>query len=250
LWGLNTKFKLEIGLENNVDPTYPEIIWFKQGTYFISSFNVSRSTNNFSISIQGKDKMCGLNGEVGGSFTSSVDVGTMKEIDKNGNGRIIKLPMKDIIRNVVQMYGNEPAHNIIINDLDMSGLELLEYRYDEPMYLYREAKDGSGYENVTLDGDKECYVNKTPTHLNKLADEQFETLLTPVIGSEQKTIINVDEKNYYFTKITYGNTAGYRKTDLTYPGDLIAAVGENITSILDKIKNVLGEFEYFYNLDG
>jgi hypothetical protein len=51
LWGLNTKFKLEIGLENNIDPTYPNIIWFKQGTYFISSFNTSRSTSNFTITI-------------------------------------------------------------------------------------------------------------------------------------------------------------------------------------------------------
>jgi hypothetical protein len=29
IWGLNTKFKLEIGLENTIDPTYPKIIWFK-----------------------------------------------------------------------------------------------------------------------------------------------------------------------------------------------------------------------------
>jgi hypothetical protein len=29
LWGLDTKFKLEIGLENNIDSRYPEIVWFK-----------------------------------------------------------------------------------------------------------------------------------------------------------------------------------------------------------------------------
>jgi hypothetical protein len=28
-WGLNTKFKLEIGVENFIDPSYPDIIWFK-----------------------------------------------------------------------------------------------------------------------------------------------------------------------------------------------------------------------------
>jgi hypothetical protein len=28
-WGLNTKFKLEIGVENYIDPSYPSIIWFK-----------------------------------------------------------------------------------------------------------------------------------------------------------------------------------------------------------------------------
>jgi hypothetical protein len=55
---------------------------------------------------------------------------------------------------------------------------------------------------------------------------------------------------YYFAKIEYGQTAGYRKTDLTYAGDLIANVGETITSVLDKIKNMLVEFEYFYDING
>jgi hypothetical protein len=27
-WGLNTKFKLEVGLKNSVDSLYPDIIWF------------------------------------------------------------------------------------------------------------------------------------------------------------------------------------------------------------------------------
>jgi hypothetical protein len=50
-WGLNTKFKLEVGVENTIDASYPRIIWFPQGIYLITSFNTSRSTNNFSISI-------------------------------------------------------------------------------------------------------------------------------------------------------------------------------------------------------
>jgi hypothetical protein len=37
---------------------------------------------------------------------------------------------------------------------------------------------------------------------------------------------------------------------LVYGGDLIAKVGENLTSILDRIKNMLSNFEYFYNLEG
>ena len=51
-------------------------------------------------------------------------------------------------------------------------------------------------------------------------------------------------------KIEYGDTAGYRATDLIYPNDLIGNVGESLTSVLDKIKNMLGEFEYFYDLEG
>jgi hypothetical protein len=55
---------------------------------------------------------------------------------------------------------------------------------------------------------------------------------------------------YIFAKVSYGQTAGYRKTDLTYPGDLIGNVGESVVSILDKIKNMLVEFEYFYDVNG
>lgn len=253
LWGLNTKFKLEVGLENTIDPTYPNIIWFKQGTYYISSFNTSRSTNNFTITIQGKDKMCGLNGEVGGTITASTDFGTIEEKDKNGDIRIIRLPLKDIIRNVVHMYGGEPMHNIIINDLDMSGLELLEYRYDEntPLYLYREAVEGSEFINIHL-GDRECSVEGTDiTKLSQLNNTQLEMLVNPMYGQQNThTDVTMNSQKWWVAKVTYGDTAGYRFTDLTYAGDLIGGVGENLTSILDKIKNMLGDFEYFYNLDG
>jgi hypothetical protein len=27
-WGLNTKFKLEVGVKNTIDSRYPDIIWF------------------------------------------------------------------------------------------------------------------------------------------------------------------------------------------------------------------------------
>ena len=41
-------------------------------------------------------------------------------------------------------------------------------------------------------------------------------------------------------------------TDFVYPGELISGIGENVCSVLDKIKikNVLGNFEYFYDIDG
>lgn len=47
-----------------------------------------------------------------------------------------------------------------------------------------------------------------------------------------------------------GDLAGYDWVDFTYPGELIKQAGETVTSILDSIKNVLGNYEYFYDLDG
>ena len=41
--GLERKFKLEIGLENNINTSYPNIIWFRQGVFITTDFNTSRS---------------------------------------------------------------------------------------------------------------------------------------------------------------------------------------------------------------
>ena len=72
----------------------------------------------------------------------------------------------------------------------------------------------------------------------------------PLTGTSNPSEVFIEGTPYYVAKIEYGQTAGYRLTDLTYAGDLIANVGESITTVLDKIKNMLSEFEYFYDLDG
>lgn len=253
-WGLNTKFKLEVGVENLINSNYPEIIWFKQGIYIFTSFNTSRNTNNFIISLQGKDKMCLLNGEVGGSLESSIDFGTIEEEAEEGIWQITKIPIYQIIRNAVHVYGGEPYHNIIINDLDTQALELLEYRYDIPMYLYREC-NSTIFTNATLNGKTPCEIidnegNATSATLNDLTAEQLDVLIDTLMGTSNPAIIRIEGKDYYVAKVEYGQTAGYRMTDLTFAGDLICNVGESITSVLDKIKNMLSEFEYFYDLDG
>ena len=268
-WGLNTKFKLEIGVENTIDSTYPNIIWFKQGTYLITSFNTSRNTSSFNITIQGKDKMCLLNGEVGGTIESSVDFGTIEEEDQYGNWTMRKIPIPEIIRNIVHVYGGEPYHNIIINDLDMYGLELLEYRLDTPLYLYRKLNNLT-YENAVLGGDKlvDIYtviqdetsgefklgtLQKSSVALNTLQAEDLEILVDQLTATTIPRAItepNQTEDGFFVTKVEYGQTAGYRYTDLVYAGDLIANVGESVVSVLDKIKTMLTEFEYFYNLEG
>ena len=48
----------------------------------------------------------------------------------------------------------------------------------------------------------------------------------------------------------YNEDIGYAYTDFVYPGELVSSIGENVCSILDKIKNVLGNFEYFYDVNG
>ena len=255
-WGLNSKFKLEIGIKNTIDTTHmPDIIWFNQGIYLITTFNTSRSTNNLSISLSGKDKMCLLNGEIGGTLESTVDFGSIEEEDINGVWTIRSLPIVEIIRNMVHTYAGEPYHNIVINDLNSYGLELLEYRYDTPLYLYRPWSDTNeitDYYNLIMENDNlEVTVGENTCKLKDIPPSHLDTLVTSLTNTNHSPgVVKVNNKHYIFAKVEYGQTAGYRITDLTYPGTLVANAGESITSVLDKIKNILAEFEYFYDLDG
>ena len=109
-WCYNNKFKLEVGLKNLVDNKYPDIIWFDMGIYIITSFSKSKNTNNLSISLSGKDKMCRLNGEVSGNIMMSTDFGTIETVQKNKKTgelttTIEKLPIYMIIQNAVKEYG-------------------------------------------------------------------------------------------------------------------------------------------------
>lgn len=285
-WGVSNKFSLEIGLKNYINPEYPDIIWFKQGIFVISSFNSALTQNNYSISISGKDKMCLLNGDIGGSLPSSIDFGKIDEwmtpsytpieikdysqykankyYIKQGNQYILSkeeynkdiiyytrdnlleqkhLMIKDIIKEAVHTYGKEMYHNIIINDLDDYGLELLEYRGDKTLYLLFDEEAGI-YTQMVIDEDFDIgngYTISTCPQYNNAVNDLNEDRYIFVLG---------DGREYSATKMEYGQTAGYRITDLIYPGDLIFSIGEALTSILDKIKSMLGAFEYFYDLDG
>lgn len=252
-WGLKTKFKLEIGVSNAINGFYPDIIWFKQGIYVITSFSTSQNTGNYTVNISGKDKMCLLNGDLGGALPHTTDFGIEEYYDSTtGITTYTPIPIKTIVREAVQNFGNELAQNIIINDIEDAGLELLEYRGDITLYLLREIESDT-FSNMTINANQPCYIegkgeaiiiSKIPIYDN----------LVELEGSLEPTIISLvkgDEgKKYTVAKIEYGNIPGYRLTDLTYAGDLILNVGETVAALLDKIKTMLGSYEYFYNLDG
>ena len=252
-WGLHTKFKLNLGVKNNINNNYPEIIWFKQGEFVITNFTTSQSTSNYTINISGKDKMTLLNGELGGAIPSLTwDFGTVEVVDGYGNITKEKIPIKDIIIGAVHQFAQEPFHKIIINDLEDKGLELMEYRNDDPLYVIIDETIKEVY-NMTLNGET-TFLDKDGNSV-KINNEEL-IIYNPLfdldnIPDAQYTKV-YDEMGHTLSiaKIEYGMTAGYRETDLVYAGELILNVGESVTSMLDKIVGMLGDFEYFYDLDG
>lgn len=142
-WGLHTKFKLFLGLKNKINSKYPDIIWFPEGTFVITNFTTNQQVKNYTINISGKDKMCYLNGEVGGVVTALThNFGTEDYTDEYGVTTNTSRNIKDIITDAVHEFAHEPLSNIIINDLDDYGIELLEYRGEQPLYFLVDAITG------------------------------------------------------------------------------------------------------------
>ena len=272
-WGLKNKFKLEVGMKNFVDKNYPEIIWFPQGVFIITQFNTSQTTSGYQISISGKDKMVLLNGEVTGKINAiSTRLDIIEDLTYNDDGTIkdrieTKIPIREIIQELVHEYGGEPLQNIIINDVDNYGLELLEYRGEDGLFIGVDPElDQIRYFNIDNDFPF-WYYNPFSTQLSgsnfSLIDEGrlsfvfSDYLNTEGLGMESSTthpsliILNPNDLiPVEVAKINYGQTAGYRLTELTYPGELVVSVGETITGVLDKIKTMLNDFEYFYDING
>lgn len=252
-WTFNQKFQVEIGLENTIDKMHDSVIWFKQGIFYITTFSCALSINSYNISISGKDKLCRLDGSMGGLFSAPTDLGSIEEEDVNGNIVIKQLPIEQIIREMVHAYGDEPFHNIIINDLEEAGLILQEYRYDKDLFLIRES-DSDEYVQGDVGGSTQVAVGDSVKTLQEwLATDTFFFDDLSDLTDTKATIFTIPGqpgKQYCAARIFYGQTAGFKETPLTYAGKLMANAGESVTSILDKIVQMLGDFEYFYNLDG
>ena len=250
-WSYNNKFKLEIGVKNLIDSKYPDILWFDQGTYIISNFSISTGVSNITVSIQGKDKMCRLNGEISGNIPIETDFGTIETKQPNGTSLIKKLPLRTIIFQAVKEYGGERAENIIINDLESTAYELWEYRGDNPMYLIVDADNPKIIRNINFDGSTKISSLSNISFANfgnQYRYYSFNTL--DKTYNDSAKVFTMYNKNCYLAKIEYGETAGYHVTPLVYNSDLILKPGETVTALLDKIKNMLGNYEYFYDLQG
>ena len=291
-WSFTTKFKLQIGLkipkhikekainsqgavidENTgeahlVEKTkflyedYPDIVWFPQGIFLITDFKYLMNTNGTdNIYITGKDKMSLLNGELGGTFPHATDVGTIENKTYNDEHLLIdteKTPLKiqQIIADMVHKYGNEPFHNIVVNDLDDKGLIMLDYTGDNDIYLFINVSTGL-FENVIFDGDVVRYdKNNNPITVSKIA--VYDTMMSDYVSLNAQRVKStnslLDTTFYTVVKCSYGSILGYRTTDWTYPsegGELVMDVGTTVTNALDKICEAFDNtYEYFYDVEG
>lgn len=221
LLSINKKIKLEVGIKNTTKKysEYP-IIWFPQGIYVITDPTITYGVNqSVTVSLQLKDKMCLLNGDVGGIFPASVTFSEEDILNEDGEYETVKPTIYRIIQQCVHEFGGEQLGKIIISDVDERIKQVMKWVGTDTLYITKKTVDGqTGYSATT----SEAAVEK----------------------DKENGIIDSYEA------YEYGDDIGYIYTDFTYPGDLIGDAGGNVCTILDSIKSVLGNYEYFYDVEG
>lgn len=217
LIAINKKISLSIGFENPFYNTeqyrqYGEILWFKQGVFFITKASSSISTSGAAtVSIELMDKMAGLNGTIGGTLPASTSFHDRLIIQPNGDEETEYPLISEIIRECVHHFGGEHFSRINIEDVPDVGRIVVRYTGSTPINFQTD-------ENTVNCG--RSFVIGAP----------------PITGF-----------NEVYVK---GDNIGYMETPLTYPGELIQKAGSTVTSVLDAIVQTLGNYEYFYDEEG
>lgn len=207
-FAINKKIYLEFGVENLTGGylDYP-ILWFPQGVFFISECSCTTNTTSaVSISLTLRDKMCMLNGEIGGKFQSTTLFDEMDTQLPSGEYVVEKVLVYNIIQELVNHFGEEDLNNIIIEDVPLKLRAIARWMGETPLYLVSQGDDAGYIAQVDQPADDADYI----------------------------TIEN-------------GMDAGYTYLDFTYPSELTAQAGETVCDVLDNVKNMLGNYEYFYD---
>ena len=247
LISINKKIYLEIGVENltNSYLEYP-IIWFPCGIYVIIDASVSSAVSGVSISLQLKDKMCLLNGECGGTISASTQFDEYDIIEYNEDGTsyttIYKPTIYQIIQELVNHFGGEQLGKIIISDLETRIKKVMKWGGTNPIYIAY-GTDGKVMKYQTEAPIVETVGTKYPPG----------TITTFKTDSEEPKYHYWENSNSILINVKiyeYGADIGFIYSDFYFPSELTASPGDTVVSVLDTIKNTLGNYEYFYDLEG
>ncbi len=262
LFSLNKKIKIEKGLNNPSLTLYQDypVIWFPLGIYVITGLSISYQANgSIQLSITIQDKMCLLNGTVGGVIPAAMNADKMTTIDED-TGAVIekKVIIKDIIKEMVNHWGGEQLGNILISGVPEKILSVRQWNNPIPLLI---KKDSSEYEvfpeenwnqlpNMVIDSQKDAMqelINED-AKAESGGETRPITYSVPEGGWQLK-----DEYASIYLVYNIGEICGREWVPFCYTANekgLVINAGATITSVLDTLVNYLGNAEYFYDVYG
>ena len=213
LISMNKKIKLETGFLNNTGKYLNyDIIWFPLGTYVIKSANISKNNSGINISLTLNDKCALLNGDMGGIFPAGVLLSEKEDYTVDKDGSLTKTTEKLLIKDMIKY--------IVV---DFGGEDPARVIINDIPDTIVKVMKWIGREPLYYQQDKN--------------------------GGKYFLLNQIDELTNVAT-YSYGQDVCYMNEPFVYPGKLECHAGETVASILDKIKNVLGNYEWFYDING
>lgn len=224
LISINKRIRVEVGLQCD-EINNGEIYWFNLGRYVITNASINHALQGTNISLNIKDYAVLLNGEVGGI----IPTGVIHSPIKNENGELEPVEFEVLIRSLLREYTDIDIDDAII---DVRGKRTNLVSIDNVWYLKNTTRWVSSnllyanYKEYGEPGNKKNYYLLSLVEPEELKDEDL--------------------------VFAYNDNIGYKLTKFTYPAEkeLSSNAGESVASVLDKIKGALGNFEYFFDIDG
>ena len=254
LLSMNKKIKILVGIQNTVDFNYDEIIWFNQGIFVITQLSLSHTINGVIISLQLKDKMCLLNGDCGGGLPASVTFDSYEQIiglqrlsDNNFPSEPNNYTVYELANGNCYMWSEEKDWEQIKNKDSLVGttVTIKQRIYD----IIQTLVCNFGGEDLSkiIINDIELQVRGRSRYIG--SNTLYYNTISGIYTENESDIIGEDG---VWIPFNYNDDCGYLFTDFVYPGSsgLVSSIGDNVCEVLDKIKNTLGNYEYFYDLNG
>ena len=252
LLSANKKIKIFEGLRNDISRSYDKVIWFPLGVFVIIQPSITHNADGCIISLSCKDKMCLLNGECAGGLPTSV---TFHEYD--------------------QIIGLAECNTDPRIDLTLTPNNYTIYTYNGEYYSWSEQYGWKEEPDASSVGERvavpQLVYDIIQTLVCNYGGESLDRILINDVPLEIKQIVRfVGSGTLYYNTDTgmytlddayvtdegtwrtfgYNEDIGYVYTSFTYPGSLVSGIGDNICAVLDKVKNTLGNYEYFYDVEG
>ena len=142
---LNKKIKIEIGIDLDIFPSeelskyriYYDRIWFPLGIFIVKNPSLNRSISGVTLSLTLSDKMCLLNGEMGGNLPAATVFSEADVLDNDGNYVKEYFLIKNIIETLVEQYGGIKKEKIKISDVDETALKIMKWNGNSILYKYK-----------------------------------------------------------------------------------------------------------------
>lgn len=261
LLSMNKKIKIFVGIQNDFNNRYDKIIWFQQGIFVIIQPSISHNSGGCLINLSCKDKMCLLNGESAGGLPTSI---TFNEYDQIIGKKVTLIDPASLETNpnnytVYQWNKGEGEVIYKIWNVDTGWTEvtpsaaqsLIGSRIQVPQRIYDIIQTlvcNYGGEDLS-----KIMINDIPLQIKQIVryvgnEALYFNSATGMYTLDQEYVAGSEEGSWRSFK--YNEDIGYIYTDFVYPGSLISGIGENVCSVLDKIKATLGNYEYFYDTQG